>query len=204
MKRLKLRNGNQSCGALQGSNCSLVHVIRKCRWATVVPLIQLCVRRSVRRPQASCGAHRHRRRHRWNAPTANSDNGSSTAKTASTPSTHAPFHPLHIHSLTSELRFGLRLTRTISTAAQSIRDVRLQIQRVSSDRDDHVHKASSALEWIAQNRIRRAELAGGSERLEDVKEALARLRRENEKGMCLSLSFVLFYGVFFFFVNVCV
>lgn len=65
----------------------------------------------------------------------------------------------------------------------SIRDARLQIARVASDRDDHVHKASSSSESIAPNRVRRADLAIGSERLEDVKEALARLRRENDKGM---------------------
>ncbi|EIM81834.1 uncharacterized protein STEHIDRAFT_36371, partial [Stereum hirsutum FP-91666 SS1] len=63
-----------------------------------------------------------------------------------------------------------------------IRDVRLQITRVASDRDDHVHKASSSSESVAPNRLRRADLATGSERLEDVKEALARLRRENDKS----------------------
>ncbi|KAI0052006.1 hypothetical protein FA95DRAFT_1675524 [Auriscalpium vulgare] len=65
--------------------------------------------------------------------------------------------------------------------APSLRDFRLQIQHVAADRDEQVHRASAAIDTVRDARVRRADLAYGQERLEEVQSGLARLRKENEK-----------------------
>jgi hypothetical protein len=74
--------------------------------------------------------------------------------------------------------------------AQSLRDFRLQIQHATVDRDEQVRKATAAIETITDSRIRRAELSTGQEKLNELNEGLANLRRENDRGL-QALSFLL-------------
>ena len=64
----------------------------------------------------------------------------------------------------------------------SLRDFRLQIQHAAVDRDEQVRKATAAIDTIGDSRIRRADLATGQERLNELNDGLASLRRENDKG----------------------
>lgn len=64
----------------------------------------------------------------------------------------------------------------------SLREFRLQIQHVATDRDEQVHKASVALETVNDVRRRRAELVLSQERLDDIQKGLAKLRKENDKS----------------------
>lgn len=68
-------------------------------------------------------------------------------------------------------------------SAQSLRDFRLQIKHAAVDRDEQVRKATVAIDTITDSRIRRADLSTGQERLDELNEGLANLRRENDKGM---------------------
>jgi hypothetical protein len=74
--------------------------------------------------------------------------------------------------------------------AQSLRDFRLQIQHAAVDRDEQVRKATAAIDTITDSRIRRADLLMGQERLDELNEGLANLRRENDRGLqtCFSPS----------------
>ncbi|TFY69508.1 hypothetical protein EVG20_g3143 [Dentipellis fragilis] len=65
---------------------------------------------------------------------------------------------------------------------RSLRDFRLQIQHVTADRDEQVQRANAALEGVQASRMRRADMARGQERLEEVQSALAKLRKDNEKA----------------------
>jgi hypothetical protein len=73
-------------------------------------------------------------------------------------------------------------------SAQSLRDFRLQIQHAAVDRDDQVRKAAAAIDTITDSRIRRADLSTGQERLDELNEGLASLRRENDRGLQAFLS----------------
>ncbi|KAI0302907.1 UV radiation resistance protein/autophagy-related protein 14 [Multifurca ochricompacta] len=63
-----------------------------------------------------------------------------------------------------------------------LRDFRLQIQHVAADRDEQVRKAIAAIDAISESRIRRAEISSSQERLDELNEGLAKLRRENDKS----------------------
>jgi hypothetical protein len=73
-------------------------------------------------------------------------------------------------------------------STQSLRDFRLQIQHAAVDRDEQVRKATAAIDTITDSRIRRADLSTGQERLDELNEGLANLRRENDKGLRAFLS----------------
>ncbi|KAA1477739.1 hypothetical protein DENSPDRAFT_621022 [Dentipellis sp. KUC8613] len=63
-----------------------------------------------------------------------------------------------------------------------LRDFRLQIQHVTADRDEQVQRANAALDGVQASRMRRADMAHGQERLEEIQTALAKLRKDNEKA----------------------
>jgi autophagy-related ATG14-like protein len=71
---------------------------------------------------------------------------------------------------------------------QSLRDFRLQIQHAAVDRDEQVRKAAAAIDTITDSRLRRADLSLGQERLDELNEGLANLRRENDRGQSVSWS----------------
>ncbi|KAK1220766.1 hypothetical protein PQX77_016442 [Marasmius sp. AFHP31] len=60
------------------------------------------------------------------------------------------------------------------------RDFQLKIQHFATERDDAVHKASKALEWIESNRNYRAEVADLQRRIDDVQGAWTILRKDND------------------------
>ncbi|KAG8216278.1 UV radiation resistance protein and autophagy-related subunit 14-domain-containing protein [Butyriboletus roseoflavus] len=62
----------------------------------------------------------------------------------------------------------------------SLRDIRLQTQRFTKDRDEQVARASRALKGTEGSRMTRAELASCQRRVEEFAEGLARLRRDND------------------------
>ncbi|KAF8632514.1 hypothetical protein AX15_001847 [Amanita polypyramis BW_CC] len=62
-----------------------------------------------------------------------------------------------------------------------LRDLRRQIQHFSIDRDEQVTRAARALDSTALSRIRRADVLGCQQRLEEIQAALTKLRRENDK-----------------------
>ncbi|THH13597.1 hypothetical protein EW146_g6644 [Bondarzewia mesenterica] len=64
---------------------------------------------------------------------------------------------------------------------KSLRDFRLQVQHVITDRDEQVQKAIEALGNIEGARLRRADVASGQERLEAIQSALAKLKKDNDK-----------------------
>ena len=68
---------------------------------------------------------------------------------------------------------------------QSLRDFRLQIHHTAIDRDEQVRKATTAIDTITDSRLRRADLAMGQERLDELNEGLANLRRENDRGQSI-------------------
>jgi len=76
----------------------------------------------------------------------------------------------------------------IYESAQSLRDFRLQIQHAAVDRDEQVRKATAAIDTITDSRLRRADLAMGQERLDELNEGLANLRRENDRGQSVPRS----------------
>ncbi|KAI0275655.1 UV radiation resistance protein/autophagy-related protein 14 [Russula aff. rugulosa BPL654] len=63
-----------------------------------------------------------------------------------------------------------------------LRDFRLQIHHTAIDRDEQVRKATTAIDTITDSRLRRADLAMGQERLDELNEGLANLRRENDRA----------------------
>jgi len=105
---------------------------------------------------------------RWNATTASQGNGSSIARIVSG------------HSRSRAAAYGARLL--ISTNCPSLRDFRLQIQHTTVDRDEQVRKATAAIDTISESRIRRADLSLSQERLNELHNGLASLRRENDRG----------------------
>lgn len=64
----------------------------------------------------------------------------------------------------------------------SLRDFRLQLQHAVVDRDEQVRKATAAIDTISESRIRRADLSMGQEKLNELHNGLASLRRENDRG----------------------
>lgn len=58
----------------------------------------------------------------------------------------------------------------------------MQIQHAAVDRDEQVRKATVAIDTIGDSRIRRADLSMGHERLNELNDGLANLRRENDRG----------------------
>lgn len=67
--------------------------------------------------------------------------------------------------------------------SQSLRDFRLQIQHATVDRDEQVRKATAAIDTITDSRIRRADLSTDQEKLDELNEGLANLRKENDRGL---------------------
>ncbi|EGN92558.1 hypothetical protein SERLA73DRAFT_190904 [Serpula lacrymans var. lacrymans S7.3] len=61
-----------------------------------------------------------------------------------------------------------------------LRDFRLQTQHFTSDRDEQVAKASKALLAVEPARLIRATLARSQERVEELLDGLAKLKRDNE------------------------
>ena len=108
---------------------------------------------------------------RWNATTASQGNGSSIARIASG------------HSKSRAAAYGSSLLiSTNGVPLLSLRDFRLQIQHAVVDRDEQVRKATAAIDTINESRIRRADLSMGQERLNELHNGLAGLRRENDKS----------------------
>ncbi|KAK2464081.1 hypothetical protein APHAL10511_003911 [Amanita phalloides] len=62
-----------------------------------------------------------------------------------------------------------------------IRDLRRQIQHFSIDRDEHVTRASRALESVVPTQIGRADVSSFQQRLEEIQASLTRLKKENDK-----------------------
>ncbi|KII91388.1 hypothetical protein PLICRDRAFT_38138 [Plicaturopsis crispa FD-325 SS-3] len=62
-----------------------------------------------------------------------------------------------------------------------LRDFRIQTQHFAVERDDVVARASKSLEPIANARITRANVASYQERVEEIKDGLARMRKENDR-----------------------
>jgi hypothetical protein len=69
-----------------------------------------------------------------------------------------------------------------SSVPLSLRDFRLQIQHAAVDRDEQVRKVVVSIDSISGSRIRRADLSSGQERLDELSEGLAKLRKENDKS----------------------
>jgi hypothetical protein len=85
-------------------------------------------------------------------------------------------------STVRRVRLIIRLSHSSTTNPQSLRDFRLQIHHTAVDRDEQVRKAAAAIDTITDSRLRRADLAMGQERLDELNEGLANLRRENDRG----------------------
>jgi hypothetical protein len=64
----------------------------------------------------------------------------------------------------------------------SLRDFRLQLQRAAVERDEQVRKVVASIDTISDSRIQRAGLSSGQERLDELNEGLAKLRRENDRS----------------------
>ena len=75
----------------------------------------------------------------------------------------------------------------------SIHDFRHQTQHYALDRDEHISKASKALnETMTPSRISRASLSTCQRRVEELQAGLVKLRKENEKSAwCLRFLHVL-------------
>jgi hypothetical protein len=87
-------------------------------------------------------------------------------------------------STVRRVRLLIRLLTHPSTRIRSsLRDFRLQIQHAAVDRDEQVRKATAAIDTITDSRIRRADISMGEERLDELNEGLANLRRENDRGL---------------------
>ncbi|KAI9462749.1 UV radiation resistance protein/autophagy-related protein 14 [Russula earlei] len=63
-----------------------------------------------------------------------------------------------------------------------LRDLRLQIQHATVERDEQVRKSTAAIETIRGSRVRRADLSTGQEMLDELNDGLANLRRENDRA----------------------
>ena len=66
----------------------------------------------------------------------------------------------------------------------SLRDKRAQIQLAASERDEHITRASRALEFIRPSTLRRADVFRQQQVVDDVLEGLDQLRKKNEASMC--------------------
>lgn len=62
----------------------------------------------------------------------------------------------------------------------SIRDFRLQTQRIAADRDEQVERASGALETVENGRLSRADVFSRRYMVEEVKNGLTRLKSQND------------------------
>jgi hypothetical protein len=58
----------------------------------------------------------------------------------------------------------------------------LQIQRATVDRDEQARKVTVAIDSISDSRMRRADISMGQERLDELNDGVAGLRKENDRG----------------------
>ena len=68
----------------------------------------------------------------------------------------------------------------LTESHRSLRDYRLQINLVGPERDDHINKASHALDGLKGKRILRATLQSSQTRIREIEEGATKLRKEND------------------------
>jgi hypothetical protein len=76
---------------------------------------------------------------------------------------------------------------TAFTVTHSVKDYRLQTQKLSNERDEAITRATRGLESVQGARERRAKVSFMQARVDELKSGLAKLRKDNDKSMfCFS------------------